>query len=354
MENFLAGVVGGISVQVVTHPMETIKVNMISHIRTQTPPYKSSLDCAIKIFMGETPQKQPGGLSAFYRGVAAPMVGVGLGNAALFGTYGYLAQLLTSLRGESEQVGLHGHLQNETDLTVPEAMFCASGGAVASSFALAPFELVKMRMISEPLFSHREYYGPLDCARKIYRQGGITKLYRGWTATVIRDVPGSIAYFGCYGLTRQLLPQDEDKLNTASILFAGGVAGVAQWMLIYPLDVIKTHIHIEKDCVSQRKDWLQTWRYVYNKGGVASFYVGLSPALTRAFVSNAVCFLGVEAFLRSARMVRQDRSDVESLHWQMNDNSGRSGETKDGEDLGKSAGKKLGDGGITPQSIAKR
>ena len=302
MEAFLAGWAGGLSFLAVSHPMEVVKVTLQSHqlhSATGAPPYRNSLDCAIKIFLGQTPEGGRGGIGAFYRGVAAPVAGIGLSTASVFGTYGYLKALISSMKHPGErEVGLEGHLQNTTDDSVAENCLCATGAAIVGSTIMTPFELIKMRLVSSQFFEHREYFGALDCARKLYRQGGVPKLYRGWSATMIRDVPGAIAFFGCYGLTRQVLPQDAATFNIASILFAGGVAGVAQWMLIYPLDVIKTHIQIQKDCPGQQKDWIQTWRAVYKKGGVASFYVGIAPALSRAFVTNASCFLGTEAFLR--------------------------------------------------------
>lgn len=35
------------------------------------------------------------------------------------------------------------------------------------------------------------YKGPVDCARQLYRQGGIRSIYKGTAATLLRDVPAS-------------------------------------------------------------------------------------------------------------------------------------------------------------------
>jgi solute carrier family 25 carnitine/acylcarnitine transporter 20/29 len=310
--DFLAGYAGALSVVLVTHPMETVKVELQS-AQLQRPghfPYRSSIDCAVKILLGQAPGRENRkGFRAFYQGVAAPLAGVGLSNAALFGVYGSLTSYFARRKyPDDDEVGLAGHLQNASALTVPENMLCASAAAVASSFAMTPFEIVKLRLMSQQFFSHREYVGAWDCAKKLYDQGGLQKLYRGWTATIIRDVPGAIAYFGCYGLTRQILPQDSATVTTASILFAGGVAGVAQWMLIYPLDVVKTNIQIEKD-ECRTRDWVQSWRQIYKKGGIAAFYVGIAPALAKAFFANSCCFLGVEVFLTASRYIRPQETD---------------------------------------------
>jgi hypothetical protein len=110
-------------------------------------------------------------------------------------------------------------------------------------------------------------------------------------------------------LSRQLLPQDPTKINTASILFAGGVAGAAQWTLIYPLDVVKTHVQLQKEEI--RRDWLQTWRYIYMRGGLAAFYVGIGPAVTIGALKNSCFFLGVEAWSVAKHYVIGDDDDEE-------------------------------------------
>jgi solute carrier family 25 carnitine/acylcarnitine transporter 20/29 len=35
-----------------------------------------------------------------------------------------------------------------------------------------------------------KYNGTLDCARQLLREGGMRSLFRGWQATLLRDIPG--------------------------------------------------------------------------------------------------------------------------------------------------------------------
>ena len=37
-----------------------------------------------------------------------------------------------------------------------------------------------------------------DCAKQLWRQGGITNVYKGTVLTLMRDVPASGCYFGIY------------------------------------------------------------------------------------------------------------------------------------------------------------
>lgn len=63
----------------------------------------------------------------------------------------------------------------------------------------------------EASVADRKYKGPVDCAKKIYKEGGIRSVYRGTAATLLRDVPASGMYFTSYEwLQRILTPQGHE------------------------------------------------------------------------------------------------------------------------------------------------
>lgn len=294
MADFIAGWVGGISVLLVGHPFDTVKVRLQGETLRGVAQrqYQNSFHCARQIVSEE-------GLRGLYRGVMAPMFGVGIANAALFGVYGQLTSWMTMNKLQYDLADLSGHLQNSTALTVYENCLCAMGGGVAHAIVMTPFEVIKIRLQTSSMFDHRRYYGAIDCGRKLYYDGGVRKLYRGFSATVVRDMPGSIVYFGCYGLLRQVLPQSYDSFNVFSILCAGGVAGVAQWIVIFPFDTVKTRMQIAKE--GRYWDSMHVARDLLKTEGITAFYSGITPALMRAFVSNAACFVGVEVALQALR-----------------------------------------------------
>lgn len=346
--DFIAGWCGGLTYLAVCHPFDTIKVRLqASHtgggVTTTGTPYRHSCDVLVQILRGVSASDTAAvsaapsdarGVRALYRGIAAPMAGVGLAHAAQFGVYGYCTRALTLRKqraaeeAEADMYGASGHtaynsgfpsgsssssdgggsrrsgpppdlsasLQNGSALSVSENIACATCSGVAASVAMTPFEVVKIRLQTESLYRHRRYYGALHCARVLWGQGGIRKLYRGVQATIARDVPGSVVYFGCYGELRKRLPQDATRWNIASILLAGGVAGVCQWLVVMPFDTVKTAIQTAEERVYI--DWIHTWRTLYRTKGIGIFYLGLGPALCRAFAANASCFAGVEAALK--------------------------------------------------------
>ena len=286
MTDFIAGWFGGVSVLVVGQPFDSVKYRLQgSNLDYRNVGYRNSMDCAIKTFQSE-------GLVGFYRGVGAAIAGVGIARAALFGVYGHLLAFFSSRYDTTTSEKFQGGAQ----LSLLENMLCAAGGGVAHSVVMTPFEVVRIRLQTMHMFKDRKYFDELHCARTLYREGGARKLYRGLTATLMRDVPGSITYLGCYGILRQLLPQQDGALNTMSVLFAGGCAGVAQWSIIFPLDTIKTRMQIARSGVYT--DVMHVARDLWRTEGLHAFYYGIAPAICKAFLSNALCFLGVETALK--------------------------------------------------------
>src|SRR5436190_1541576 len=93
-----------------------------------------------------------------------------------------------------------------------------------------------------------KYAGSFDCAKQLYREGGIRSVYRGTFMTLARDGPGSAAYFATYEyLKRNLTPKDPEtglpgKLSLPAVMVAGGTAGVAMWIPVFPVDTVKSRI----------------------------------------------------------------------------------------------------------------
>ena len=70
-----------------------------------------------------------------------------------------------------------------------------------------------------------KYKGMVDCAGQLLRTGGMSSLFRGWEATLLRDGPGSAAYFGVNAFLKKKFTDANGRVSTAGILTAGGLAG---------------------------------------------------------------------------------------------------------------------------------
>ena len=114
--------------------------------------------------------------------------------------------------------------------------------------------------------------------------------------TLARDGPGSAAYFASYEyVKRKLTPLDKDgkpsgDLSLTAVMTAGGAAGVAMWIPVFPIDTIKSRLQSAEG----RPTIGGVVRGVYASGGFKAFFPGIGPALARAVPANAATFLGVE------------------------------------------------------------
>lgn len=164
----------------------------------------------------------------------------------------------------------------------------------------APFERVKviLQVQGSRLKPGEEpkYKGGVDVVRQLYQQGGLRSVFRGSTATLARDGPGSAAYFAAYEyIKRKLTPRDAQgrptgDLSLTAITCAGGAAGIAMWTPVFPIDTVKSRLQTAEGNVSIGG----IIRELYGKGGVKAFFPGFGPAIARAVPANAATFLGVE------------------------------------------------------------
>jgi solute carrier family 25 carnitine/acylcarnitine transporter 20/29 len=180
-----------------------------------------------------------------------------------------------------------------------QIMFAGGFSAVPTTLVMAPGERIKcLLQIQAQAIARgepKQYDGMGDCAKKLYRTGGLSSVFRGWEATLLRDVPGSIGYFGGFeAIKRGLTPagQDPSELNAFRTFVAGGFAGIFNWTIAIPADVIKSRIQTAPE--GTYKGIVDCYQHLMKEEGAAALFKGIGPALARAFPANAACFLGVE------------------------------------------------------------
>lgn len=172
--------------------------------------------------------------------------------------------------------------------------------AIPMTLITAPFERVKvlLQIQGQKQLAPGEkpkYAGGVDVVRQLYKEGGIRSVFRGSAMTLARDGPGSAVYFATYEtVKRRLTPKNADgtpgELSITAVMTAGGAAGVAMWIPVFPVDTIKSRIQSAEG----RPTIGGTIRELYGRGGVKAFFPGIGPAMARAVPANAATFLGVE------------------------------------------------------------
>ena len=106
--------------------------------------------------------------------------------------------------------------------------------------SVAPSERIKCLMQVDKM----RYSGFGDCVQQVYKEGGLRSVFRGLGATCVRDVPGNAAYFGTYFMLRREICRLEETPTPSlqATLLAGGMAGVANWIVALPFDTLKSRL----------------------------------------------------------------------------------------------------------------
>ena len=120
-------------------------------------------------------------------------------------------------------------------------------------------------------------------------------------ATLAREIPGYVGYFGAYEAIKSQLQGENGESSTWSVCVAGGLAGSAAWALSYPQDVIKSHIQLQTPGAkplykSTLGDggFLECGRQLIRQGGWQSLFRGFVPCMLRSMPANAAGFLAYE------------------------------------------------------------
>jgi len=221
---FLAGCVGGAGQLVIACPVDLVKVKLQV---TSGETYKGPLDCIIKIYKAE-------GIRGCYRGLLPQALRDIKASGLYFLIYQWTldkmmarkeeknAKILTIPTKSSKTRLAEAHTLDagSTDARTldttrtggppepgPIDMFLAGGLAGLLSWqAIIYLDVIKTRIQSDNP-RHPQYSGMLDCARKSYRQSGLSVFSRGFVLMSLRAFPLNgatfLGYEYCMKLCRQ-------------------------------------------------------------------------------------------------------------------------------------------------------
>jgi solute carrier family 25 carnitine/acylcarnitine transporter 20/29 len=229
---FASGLIGGIVGTIFSHPADTIKTRIQSG--TASTVYQS-------IKMGN-----------LYRGISAPLFGIGFEKLIVFGFYGECKK-----RGLSD--GMSGLI-----------------GGFSATLVVVPVDRLKIIMQNKNSIT-RSIFAPKS-------------LYKGFSITLFRETPGFGIYFTTYNKLTNNFNQDKNLLKTFSF---GALSGLSSWIFIYPSDLIKTRY--QANCESTKNaEITKVIKNIYKSDGLLGFYRGFSLAIMRALPLHGGVFLGYE------------------------------------------------------------
>ncbi|KAL4562319.1 hypothetical protein LXL04_034519 [Taraxacum kok-saghyz] len=302
-KHYVAGWVSGVSMVIVGHPFDTVKVKLQKHnTEANGFKYRNGLHCTTRILKTE-------GVRGLYRGATPSFVGMAFESSILFGIYSQTKQALQ---------GGDNNRKPEPHIIIPSAAFAGS----IISFILCPSELVKCRMQIQGTDSvvptSLKYTGPLNCAIQTVKAEGVTGLFKGGVTTLMREAIGNAVFFTTYEYIRhslhfKLKDSSVDHTNLIDVgigIVSGGLSGIAFWSAVLPLDVAKTIIQTTPDN-HLTKNPFKMLTSIYRRSGVRGCYTGFGPTVSRAFPANAAAIVTFEAASKLLGIVFRRDSSVD-------------------------------------------
>ncbi|KAL6471308.1 hypothetical protein MHYP_G00199580 [Metynnis hypsauchen] len=277
-----AGACGGVACVLCGQPFDTAKVKM------QTFPnmYRGFMHCFVSI-------SRQVGLRGLYQGTTPALLANIAENAVLFMSYGFCQDVVRFTIG----------LDRGAELSDVQKACSGSVASIFSSLALCPTELVKCRLqaMHEMEASGKIASGQKSTVwsvvRNVLRTNGPLGLYQGLTTTIVREIPGYFCFFGGYELSRSLfartMKRDKENIGVVPLMFSGGFGGACLWIVVYPIDCVKSRIQV-LSLAGRQEGFLKTFMGIVRNEGVWPLYSGLTPTLIRTFPANGALFLAYE------------------------------------------------------------
>ena len=116
-------------------------------------------------------------------------------------------------------------------------ILCGALGAMAASVVRVPQEVLKQRVQADI------YPNAIVGARKIMASDGLRGFYKGYTATISRDVPWNALSFLFFAQSKKVFTKvTGEKPTTEQNLALGAFSGMTAAVIMTPVDVVKTRL----------------------------------------------------------------------------------------------------------------
>lgn len=268
----IAGGIAGALTNAVLHPLDTVKT-----VRQADPKNFTGVGPTIVSIVRNR------GPLALYSGIAPALVGSALSSALYFGFYEFVKSTLFQLQPT---------LFEKAETRVPLTALSAACGNIASSVLFVPKEVVKQRMQSG--VDTGQF---LAAAAGVVRTSGVPGLYRGYKATLLRNIPSTMIRFALYEEFKLLIKQfrhgdGRATLTKGEFIAAGALSGVISSTCTTPMDVLKTRFATGK--IKPGTGIIHALKDIVMKDGVPGLFVGLRPRLVWSALFAAIGFTSYE------------------------------------------------------------
>lgn len=295
---------------IASFPFDSIKS------RLQVKHYPSVFSCARAVLREE-------GVRGFFRGVTIPLVTITFVRTSSFSIY------------SGTKAWLERHVAPNPDRRLGRTAAYGALGGITSGMLIscgsAPFELVKVQRQLEFLINMQrreeaQRHGRPDLAAKVRSQtgfqaareimrvhGGVRGFYLGFPLHMARDMLGSSFYFGLYDTIRVIADRYESRLGLPSAVVSfllGSTAGITSWLVVYPVDLIKTKVQRDALAGELSRSAVHVFRSLLSAAPDQSavrgvplrrflrLYRGLGISAVRSFISHGITWMMIETLSR--------------------------------------------------------
>lgn len=257
--NLLAGVTQATAVTIVGYPFDFVKA------RLQTGNYRNSVHCIVSSVRAE-------GFSVLYRGATAPWISHLIKRPVQYPMAEWM----------KKQFGVDGKAVRPSDNYLIGGVTGAAGPAIGT-----PLQVVKLGMQT----TKAGEYTTLSYLQHLIQTKGPQSLYRGFTATATKDVLFGASFLGHYYTMRDHFEVNPYGLPAnVTIFFSGASAHCGTWLLLIPIDTIKSRVQRAGETRSVKAIIASTIR----EDGILALWRGVVPACVRTIPVSGFAMVGYE------------------------------------------------------------
>lgn len=282
------GITGGIEISI-TYPTEFVKTQLqldeSSSKSGAARKYTGPIDCVKKTVHSK-------GFFGLYRGLSVLLYGSIPKSAVRFGAFEEFKKLLLNDKGQ---------------LTASTRLLAGLGAGISEAIlAVTPMETIKVKFIHDQNSANPKYRGFFHGVREIIREQGPGGVYKGLTATIIKQGSNqAIRFFVMESLKaeyRQLSGKDHNAPVPVLLTGVFGlIAGAASVFGNTPVDVVKTRMQGLE--ASRYKNTLDCAVQIMKHEGPRAFYKGTVPRLSRVCLDVAITFMIYDKFIEFFNIV---------------------------------------------------
>ncbi|EDO33353.1 predicted protein [Nematostella vectensis] len=262
------GIAGGLEI-CCTFPTEYVKTQLQLDEKAAKPIYRGPIDCVKKTVKGH-------GVLGLYRGLSSLLYGSVPKASVRFAVFEYLKNKMADENGK---------------LTQFQTLASGLGAGVSEAVVVVcPMETIKVKFIHDQTQPNPKYKGFFSGVRTILKTEGFFGVYKGLTATVIKQGSNQMIRFFVYSNLKSWLQGGDSSKDIGAVktFLIGGVAGAASVFGNTPVDVVKTRMQGLE--AHKYKNTLDCTIRIAKHEGFKAFYKGTVPRLGRVCFDVAFVF----------------------------------------------------------------